>query len=164
MQVFSIHRAGHDEVLSAADVEEAATTHTVLPLDLMRFARAHVRALALSRRAYLATLRYALRRAPSGAKAKLWQVFYFAESIVVWDGYTQSGIRHLHAHFANVAADVAWLAAEFGRRSDPERQWDRSFTMHGPLEFYEVDGLTTSLARCATPRRWSCISDFCRRS
>jgi colanic acid/amylovoran biosynthesis glycosyltransferase len=161
VEVFSIHRSAAQEVLSTADAEEAATTHTVLPLDVRRFARAHRRAFRRAPGAYLATLRYALKRSPSGARAKLWQLFYFAESIPVWDACEQRGIRHLHAHFANVAADVAWLAAEFGRRADPVQQWHWSLTMHGCVEFWDVDRF--NLARkVAAASLVLCISEFTR--
>jgi glycosyltransferase involved in cell wall biosynthesis len=159
--VFSIHRAGPEEVLSTADAEEAAATHALLPIDVGQLTGAHRRAFLRSPRSYLATLRYALRRSPRGARAKLWQLFYFAEAIAVWDGCVKLGIRHLHAHFANVAADVAWLATDFGRRSEPDRPWHWSFTMHGCVEFWDVDRF--NLARkAAAASMVLCISDFTR--
>jgi glycosyltransferase involved in cell wall biosynthesis len=161
VQVFSVHRAIASELLTTVDADEAASTHTVFPLQPLRFLRAHGRAFARSPRAYLSTLRYALERSPAGARAHAWQLFYFGEAIAVWSTCERLDIRHLHAHFANVAADVAWLAAEFGRRAEPDRRWDWTFTMHGCVEFWDVDRF--NLARkVAAASLVLCISDFTR--
>jgi glycosyltransferase involved in cell wall biosynthesis len=160
VQVFSVHRAEPEEILSDIDAEEAASTRSLFPLDVGQLARAHLSAVLRSPRAYFDTLRYALRRSPRGSRARLWQLFYFTESITVWHECARLGIRHLHAHFANVAADVAWLATEFGRRSGDDR-WQWSFTMHGCVEFWDVDRF--NLARkVAAAALVLCISDFTR--
>jgi glycosyltransferase involved in cell wall biosynthesis len=160
VRVFSVHRAKPEEILSDIDAEEAATTRSLFPLDVPQFARAHLRAFVRSPRGYLDTLRYALRRSPRGGRARLWQLFYFIEAIVVWHASARLGIRHLHAHFANVAADVAWLATEFGRRSGDGR-WQWSFTMHGSVEFWDVDRFNLS-RKVAAAALVLCISDFTR--
>jgi glycosyltransferase involved in cell wall biosynthesis len=75
----------------------------------------------------------------------------------VWSQCRRRRVRHIHAHFANVASAVALLAAEFG---EPDGfRW--SFTMHGYTEFDEVRryALAEKARRAAFV---SCISDFCR--
>jgi colanic acid/amylovoran biosynthesis glycosyltransferase len=153
----SIRKTTADRLLSDADRRAADETFTVLPLRKARFATAHLRAVLRRPRRYLATLRLALAMSPGGARANLWQLFYFAESILVWSQCRRRGVRHIHAHFANVASAVALLAAEFG---DPDGfRW--SFTMHGYTEFDEVKryALAEKVRRAAFV---SCISDFCR--
>jgi colanic acid/amylovoran biosynthesis glycosyltransferase len=160
VKVFSVHRAPPAEVLSEADASELASTTAILPVQPIAFFSAHARAFLRSPRAYLATLDYARSQAPRGARAKLWQLFYFAEAVVVWNGCRAQGIRHVHAHFANVGSDVAWLASEFGRRTD-DQPWQWSFTMHGCMEFWEVERF--NLARkVAAADLVLCISDFTR--
>src|SRR5260370_39897229 len=132
-----MHRARNTELLSAADREEAASTSAILPVRPSDLLRAHARAFLRFPRAYLATLRYAVSQAPRGARARLWQVFYFGEALVLWDRCRARNLRHLHAHMANVATDVAWLAARFGARTDKRHPWHWSFTMHGCHEFWE---------------------------
>jgi glycosyltransferase involved in cell wall biosynthesis len=158
--VFSVHRAEPEEILSDIDAEEAASTRSLFPLDVAQFVRAHLTAFVRSPRGYLDTLRYALRHSPRGGRARLWQIFYFAEAIVVWRACARLGIRHLHAHFANVAADVAWLATEFGRQSGDGR-WQWSFTMHGCVEFWDVDRFNLS-RKVASAALVLCISDYTR--
>jgi glycosyltransferase involved in cell wall biosynthesis len=147
VDVFSIHRTA-STVMSNADVAELASTFAVLPVSLPALVSAHARAFRRSPRAYVRILRYALSCSPRGARALLWQVFYFAEAIIVWNRCRARGVRHLHAHFANVGADVAWLAAEFGQLTDGPASWSWSFTMHGCIEFWNVDRF--NLARKVT--------------
>jgi colanic acid/amylovoran biosynthesis glycosyltransferase len=161
VDVFSIHRARNTELLSSADREEAASTSAILPVPLSDLLRAHGRAFLRFPRAYLATLRYAISQAPRGARARLWQVFYFGEAIVLWDRCRARNLRHLHAHMANVATDVAWLAARFGARTDKRRPWHWSFTMHGCHEFWEVDRFNLR-RKVAAADLVLCISDFTR--
>ena len=97
---------------------------------------------------YYGVLRKALKAAPGGMRGHLWQLFYFAEAIALWDHAERSGARHLHAHLANVAADICWWASEFGNSVDPARPWRWSFTMHGPTECTQWSGSTS-------PAKWS---------
>ncbi len=160
VRTFSVRRAHEAEVLSADDREALATTVALLPPSPLRWIAAHARALASAPGEWMATLRRALSLAPPGARGRLWQVFYFAESIVLWDECRRQGIGHVHAHFANVGADVALLAADFGARTGRgPGTW--SFTMHGPAEFYDV-GHYRLPAKVRDAEFVACISDFCR--
>jgi colanic acid/amylovoran biosynthesis glycosyltransferase len=153
----SIRKTPADQLLSDADRRAADETFSVFPLQRTRFAAAHLRAAVTRPRRYVATLRLALAMSPGGVRANLWQFFYFAESILVWSQCRRRRVRHIHAHFANVASAVALLAAEFG---EPDGfRW--SFTMHGYTEFDEVKryALADKVRRAAFV---SCISDFCR--
>lgn len=153
----SIRKTPADQLLSDADRRASEETFSVFPLQKARFVAAHLHAAATRPGRYLATLRLALEMSAGGMRAYLWQLFYFAESIVVWSECRQRDVRHLHAHLANVASAVALLAAEFGR--DDGFRW--SFTMHGYTEFDEV----TRYALAEKARRAAfvaCISDFCR--
>jgi colanic acid/amylovoran biosynthesis glycosyltransferase len=161
VEVFSVHRALPSDLLSGVDAEEAAATSSILPIRVNDLLGAHLRAFLRSPRAYLATLRYAVSQAPRGARSRLWQLFYFAEALVLWARCEDRDLHHLHAHLANVAADVSWLAAHFGRMADRQGSWCWSFTMHGCVEFWEVDRF--NLARkVAAADLVICISDFTR--
>lgn len=157
----SVHRAGPNDVLSVADEAEAARTWTIFPLDKVAFAKAHLRALTRSPRAYWSTLFSALRWAPPGPRAALWQLFYFAEAVYALDHARRQGARHLHAHLANVGADICWLGAHFARLAYPAQEWSWSFTMHGPTELYDVSryNLTRKVESASAV---ICISDFAR--
>jgi glycosyltransferase involved in cell wall biosynthesis len=133
VDTFTIRRSGPEEILSDADREEDASTHALVPPPPGRLAAAHLRALLTRPGRYAQTLRLAFSLRGRGARAALWQLFYFGESALMWDACRRRGIRHIHAHHANVASDVALLAASLG---GPEWSW--SFTMHGSTEFFDV--------------------------
>jgi glycosyltransferase involved in cell wall biosynthesis len=160
VRTFSIRRAEESDVLSEADREAFRTTVAVLPPRWGALAAAHLSALVRSPGAYLATLRRALDLAPRGVRGALWQLFYFTEAIQLWSDCRKQGIRHVHAHFANVGSDVALLTAAYGERAGRgPRSW--SFTMHGPAEFYDVTAhRLPQKVRAAS--FVACISDFCR--
>jgi colanic acid/amylovoran biosynthesis glycosyltransferase len=160
IDTFAIRRARPDEVLSRADEAEARAVYALLPVRVTHLLRAHLRALVRHPRAYRATLAEALRLAPAGARGALWQVFYFGESVLLWDRCRRTGAAHVHAHFANVGSDVALLATRLGREAGVgPRSW--SLTMHGSTEFYDVPGFRLA-EKARTAAFVACVSDFTR--
>lgn len=157
---FAIRPTPPDQLLAPADREAAATTISVLPFR-RRQLTAHLRLALRAPRVYLATLRRALELAPPGLRGRVWQLFYFLEAVVLWRECERRGIRHVHVHLANAAADVAMLAAEIGRAVRPGSEWGWSFTMHGPTEFYDVRHFRLA-EKVASARFVVCISDFAR--
>jgi glycosyltransferase involved in cell wall biosynthesis len=156
----AIRRASAGEVLSEADRAEARSTYAILPVAPRHLARSHLGALLRYPRAYAATLTRALTLAPAGLRGRLWQMFYFAEAVLLWDRCRRRRVGHLHAHLANVGSDVALLAAALGAAAGRgPRSW--SMTMHGSTEFYDVSAhrLPEKVADAAFV---ACVSDFTR--
>src|SRR2546423_244617 len=136
VQTVSIRRAGEEEALSEADREALETTFAVLPPRWGSLASAHLRAAVRAPRAYASTLGFALRSGPRGLRARLWQLFYFVEAVLVWTVCARRDVRHLHAHFTNVGASVGMIAARYGAaRGEGPRSW--SLTMHGVADVYD---------------------------
>ncbi|HTA35688.1 MAG TPA: glycosyltransferase [Solirubrobacteraceae bacterium] len=158
---FSIHRASAKDLLSDADRAAYESTFAILPVRWRKLLAAHLQAIVAGPLAYLATLKLALRLAPRGARGLLWQLFYFVEAVVLWQQCDRREVRHIHAHLANVAADVALLAAALGTAIERERPWSWSFTMHGPTEFFDVGHFRLAL-KLRHARFVICISDFAR--
>jgi colanic acid/amylovoran biosynthesis glycosyltransferase len=158
---FSIHRARSDQMLAHADRVAFESTYAILPPRWTALFAGHLRLATSAPVAYLSTLVLALRLAPAGLRGRLWQFFYFVEAVLLWTECRRRGIRHIHVHMANVAADAALLAAHLGSAIEPERPWSWSFTMHGPTEFFDV-----SHFRLATKLRHArfviCITDYTR--
>jgi colanic acid/amylovoran biosynthesis glycosyltransferase len=127
-----------------------------VPARPAELALAHLWALVTRPRRYVATLGLALRMRPRGAKAALWQLFYFGEAVLMWHKCRRRDTRHMHAHHANVAADVALLAAFLGGP-----KWSWSFTMHGPTEFFAVAQLRLA-QKTERARFVVCISHYAR--
>jgi colanic acid/amylovoran biosynthesis glycosyltransferase len=156
VSTFSIRPAPTVELLTAADRQAAAETWTILHPRGGVLSAAHLRVSAPSPLRYGATLALALRLSSGGVRAGLWQLFYFVEAIVLWDRLRSQRIKHVHAHFANVATAVSLLVAHFGGEG-----WSWSFTMHGPTEFDDVTRYALA-EKVRRARFVACIGDYCR--
>ncbi len=161
IETISIRSARESDLRTDADRDARRTTFYVLPAGPLKLARAHLSALARSPRRYLGTLAHALRLGPAGTRGRLWQLFYFAEAMVVWRHCRHLGIAHLHSHFADTGTDSAMLAAHFERPAGSEQGWSWSFTLHGPVEFIEARSNRLA-AKLRSARFVVCVSDFAR--
>jgi len=158
---FSIRRAPAEQILSEADRAAAATTVSILPPRWGRLLATHLSLLLRAPRAYFSTLRAALSLAPPGLRGRLWQLFYFIEAVVLWKECERRGIRHIHVHLANAAADLALIATRLGSALDGDQPWSWSFTMHGPTEFYDLRHFRLP-EKVRDAAFVVCISDFAR--
>lgn len=131
VHTFTIKPGEDAGTLSPDDRGEAATTTALRPIGPLRLARVHAVALVRAPGAYFRAFALAVRLRTAGARGALWQVFYFAQAIVLADHMRRLGLRHVHVHHANVAADVALLASEYSGGT-----W--SLSMHGPTEFLDT--------------------------
>jgi colanic acid/amylovoran biosynthesis glycosyltransferase len=158
---FSIRRAGSDQLLAHADRVAFESTYAILPPRWTALFAAHLRLLASAPVVYLSTLALALRLAPAGLRGRLWQLFYFVESVVLWAECRRRGIRHIHVHMGNAASDIALLTAHLGSALEPRQPWSWSFTLHGPDELFDVSH--SRLAEKVRRARFVvCISDYTR--
>lgn len=150
----SIRRSNPDHLKAGADRREFETTHALLPVGPAQLLRTHLAAFARQPRRYVATLLWALRLDGRSGRGRLWQLFYFAEAVLVWDRLRRDGLSHVHAHFTTPAADVAMIAAQLGRG------WSYSFSAHG-TDIQASD--PRSLAEKIRNARFVvCVSDFGR--
>jgi colanic acid/amylovoran biosynthesis glycosyltransferase len=158
---FSIRRASSDHLLAHADRVAFESTYAILPPRWTALLATHLKLAASAPMAYLSTLALALRLAPAGLRGRLWQAFYFVEAVDLWKECDRRGVRHIHVHMGNVAADVALLTAHLGSKLEPGRPWSWSFTLHGPAELFDVSHfrLAEKLQRALLV---VCISDYTR--
>jgi colanic acid/amylovoran biosynthesis glycosyltransferase len=161
VETFSIRRALAEHLLAKVDRAEYDSTFAILPPRWSRLLGAHAKLAASAPRAYLSTLALALKLAPAGWRGRLWQFFYFVETVMLWSGCNRRGIRHIHVHHANVAADVALLTAHLGCKLDGAGQWSWSFSMHGHTELFNVSHFRLA-EKVRRARFVVCISDFTR--
>ncbi|AKO98483.1 Glycosyltransferase [Marinovum algicola DG 898] len=151
----SIRRTGPEHLVGEEQIAEAAQTFHVLEAAKhpLRLAAAKLRLLRHPGRFFRA-FALAWRTAPGGLRNWLWQMFYFAEAIMLADHMQRQGVRHLHNHIAKASCTVAMLASELSGIP-------YSFTLHGPDIFFAPDHwrLDEKIARA---RFVACISEFCR--
>ena len=161
VETATVRRVPPGEALSALGREEYARTWALLPAPPVRLITSHAAAFARAPRAYLATLAVALRLAHAGGRARLWQLFYFGEAIMLWRWMRGHGLHHVHVHHGNVSADVAMLACRYANRAGATLRWSWSMTLHGPPEFLDVEAHKLA-AKVADADAVVCISDFAR--
>jgi glycosyltransferase involved in cell wall biosynthesis len=153
----SIRPAKNADLLTEIDRAEAANTHVIVrkgPLSALRAAGAFVAEFFRSPPRFLAAFKTARRLRRPGLKGRAWAFFYFLEALLLHRLCRREGLTHLHAHFANVASDVAMIAAVLNRGTF-------SFTMHGPTEFFDIPGHRLA-EKAAAASAIFCISDFAR--
>lgn len=152
----SIRKTGAEHLVGPEQRAEAKRTFYVLAAAKapIRLITCHMRALISTPCKYVSTLWLAACTGSAGFKGRLYQLFYFAEAIVLADYLKRQGVVHLHNHIATASCSVAMLASKASGIP-------YSFTLHGPDIFFE-------------PQRWrldvkiknasfvACISEFCR--
>ena len=160
IHTISLRRVSGEHLLGSDNRAAWASTYAVRPPRWPAVLGAHLAALLSHPRAYLLTLIEATRLARAGARAKLWQLFYFAEAVLVWRHCAAREVGHIHAHHGSPPADVALLAAHFGALAQTgPRSW--SLTMHGSVEFWNVERFNLA-EKIRRARAVVCISDFAR--
>lgn len=161
VHTFSVRPTPPDLLLSPLMKEEAARTK-ILQEDRREVARAVARLSARRPGVAARVLAEALRTGERRLKNRTWQVFYLAEAAVLYEEMRRRGLRHLHVHFGNNAADIARLVVALGRAEDgDDSAWRWSLTMHGPTEFEAVAHFDLA-AKVRSATGVACISDFTR--
>lgn len=161
LRTFSIRPPGPTSLLTEADRREAARTTVLLAADRRPLVRAHARLLSRRPGTWWRGAVRALRTGPRTPRAAVWQLFYFAEAVLLVREMQRSGLRHVHVHLANSGADVARAAAALGQDLDGPGSWTWSLSMHGPTEFSDVTGYDLA-AKVRSAAFVACITDYCR--
>ncbi len=76
-----------------------------------------------------------LRTGRGGARRALWRYFQLAEAIMTYRVMRRAGSNHLHAHFGQAPASIAWYTTEVAHRHRAGRDNTWSMTIHGWHEF-----------------------------
>ncbi len=143
-------------MVGAAQFAESARTFGVIAAakNPLRLIGAHLRMIRRSPARWGRALALALRTRPPGARALLWQAFYFLEAGVLADHLLTQGVTHLHNHFGDASGSLTMIAAEMAGLPF-------SITLHGPDIFFAPRhwALPEKIARAAFI---ACISHYCR--
>lgn len=159
--VLSVRRPEPGDLRTEAARAEAAATVAIQGLPARTLVADGLAALVSHPVALAATVRHGLGPG-RGVRGRLKRLAYVAEAIPVHRRLRDRGLRHLHVHFANNAADIADIAVHLGARIDGPATWSWSMSMHGPTEFADPVGYRLP-AKVASAAFVACISDFCRR-
>jgi colanic acid/amylovoran biosynthesis glycosyltransferase len=160
IEPMAINAAPEDDVLTDVDRAERRRTFYVKAQPKVRVIAALWRAFRQKPTALPATAVLAVRSAGFDLKAGVWRLLQLVEAAVVWDECERSGVRHIHAHFGQVPATVAWFTTELGNRIGDD-EWSWSVTVHGWHEFVnERDAALRQ--KVAAASFVVCISDYTR--
>lgn len=120
----------------------------------IRLLSEHLKGFAAKPGAYFLALALAWQLRQPGWRAALYQLFYFAEAVVLANELKRKQIRHLHNHFGDSSCTVAMLASRLSGIPF-------SFTEHGPNIFFEA-GRWRLDEKIAGAKFVVAISHFCR--
>ncbi|MBW3084580.1 D-inositol-3-phosphate glycosyltransferase [Austwickia sp. TVS 96-490-7B] len=160
IDTFSVRPCPPQQAISAAMRAELSST-AVLLADKAVLARAVAEMAAHHPDVLSWAAGQAARVGDRTVRAKIWQGFYLAEAVLLHQWMRERGLRHVHAHMANVSADVVRLATMMGERIDGPGSWSWSLTVHGYAEFQYVDQWDIP-AKVRQARGVAAISDFTR--
>jgi colanic acid/amylovoran biosynthesis glycosyltransferase len=103
-----------------------------------------------------------LRLGGFDVKRYVWRFFYLAEAILVADAMHGWGSHHVHAHYGQSPASVAWFTSEVGNRCFAgDTPWTWSLTIHGWHEFVNEDSANLK-EKLAAASFVVAISDYTR--
>ncbi len=152
VQTFTIRRVPGDQLLTDTDRTESQQTKAILPAGVVTVVVSHIAMFFSHPVNYFKSLAQATWQRPAGVRSAIWNYFYFLEAGMLARQMQRLGVRHIHAHFANVAANVAKLAATMTGGT-----W--SLTLHGLADF--GDPTRSNLRdKIAHARFVICVCDF----
>jgi glycosyltransferase involved in cell wall biosynthesis len=152
----SIRKTGVEHLVGPEQYQEARTTFYILDAARapFRMLGAHFRAFWRSPRKFASAVKLANQTSAPGFRARLYQMFYFVEAVVLADHMQHNGVTHLHNHIAKASCTVAMLASRISGIP-------YSFTLHGPDIFFEPMRWRLD-AKIANASFVACISNYCR--
>ena len=157
----SINKVGPTELLSDLDRSDAMRTFTIKQTSPLRAVVAAARFTLSSPKAVIEVFALIVKLGVTDLKGFLWHLFQLVEAMLVVRECERRGVTHVHAHFGEVPATVAWFAAELGRRRSATSVQTWSVTVHGWREFTnENAAMLGQKMRSAT--FVAAISDFTR--
>ena len=157
----SINKVGANELLSELDRSDAQRTFTIKQTSPLRAVVAAARFTLSSPKAVIEVFGLIVKLGITDLKGFLWHLFQLVEAMLVVRECERRDVTHIHAHFGEVPATIAWFAAELGRRRSATSVQTWSVTVHGWREFTnENAAMLGQKMRSAT--FVAAISDFTR--
>jgi colanic acid/amylovoran biosynthesis glycosyltransferase len=131
----SINKVGSNELLSDTDRSDAKRTFTIKQISPLGAVVAATRFTLSSPKAVAEVVRLIVNLGVNDLKGFIWHLFQLVEAMLVVRECERRGVTHIHAHFGEVPATVAWFAAQLGRRRSATSVQTWSVTVHGWREF-----------------------------
>lgn len=133
VSTFSLNGVDASSLLSEFERHEVANTLQIKTLPVTTLMRTIARSTLTHPIAAAKTLRLAVRGRGLDLDSRMKAVFQVAEAMVLHAACRRAGITHVHAHFGQAPANVAWFATEYAAAAG-DGAWTFSFTIHGPQD------------------------------
>jgi colanic acid/amylovoran biosynthesis glycosyltransferase len=143
-EILALRELGHEvatfainaesDVLSEVDRAEAAATRYLKGRPILWMIRAIAASLFAHPVATVATLLVAWRRVGLDFDRRGRRMVQVGEALLLERMCRDEGVEHIHAHFGQAPANIAWFAASFASRAGRGRRMTWSATVHGPQD------------------------------
>jgi len=140
--------------MTPAEQEESQHTYYVKRHGILGALQAHFYTLLTRPFSYFRGLWFAVSLGKLDLKKILYGFFYFTEAVMVGEWQRRQQLSHLHVHLGTSGATVGMIA----QRIFPITY---SITVHGPQDFYDVDGFYLS-QKIHYAKFLGCISYYTR--
>lgn len=127
-------RSSAVDLVDAEDQRELAKTRAVLGVGIAGLISSLFRVMVTKPLKLFNALRLALSVGWRSERGILFHLAYLAEACVILEWSQAANVSHIHAHFGTNSTTVAMLCQALGGPA-------YSFTIHGPDEFDQVNGL-----------------------
>jgi colanic acid/amylovoran biosynthesis glycosyltransferase len=131
----AVNRIRKDQLFSDRDISDAKRTFAIKATSPMQALVAAIKFTLQSPKAVVHALKIIAKLGLTNLKGTLWHLFQLVEAMLVVTECEKRNVKHIHAHFGDVPATVAWFAAELGKHRGPKSLQSWSMTIHGWTEF-----------------------------
>jgi colanic acid/amylovoran biosynthesis glycosyltransferase len=158
VRTFSLNGIDRTALLTDFERHEHTNTVQIKALPVLRLVSTILGLTMRHPRAVLATVRAAVRDRGLDLGARLTALFQVGEALVVFADCRRHDITHVHAHFGQAPANVAWFTTEFAHRVGAS-EWSFSYTIHGPQDCL-TEGDRTLRRKVAAATVVMSVSDY----
>lgn len=156
----AINPPGPEDLTTPEARRAAAETLHLKSVGLHRLAVAFLRFTLRHPGAALRLLALAVRSARLDLGILARRLVHLADAAYLVEHLRERDVTHLHAHFGQAPATIAWFTSLIGNETGDER-WTWSFTIHGFQDFVNEADARLDL-KAASASFVACISDFTR--
>lgn len=156
----AINQPSPDDLSTEAARAEAAATLHLKGVGAVALVAAFVRFAARDPAGATGVLLTALRSARLDVGLAVRRLAHLVDAAYLVEHLRRQGITHLHAHFGQAPATIAWFTSLIGNRADGET-WTWSFTIHGFQDFVNEADARLDL-KAESVAFVACVSDFTR--
>lgn len=156
----AMNRPGPDDLPSETSRIESTRTLYLKSAGLSGLLRSTLRVASANPVSFARLAITALRSARLDLSIAVRRLVHLAYASLAVEHCRAHGVRHLHAHFGQAPATIAWFTAEIGNFRQREK-WAWSFTIHGFQDFINESDARLDL-KAASASFVVCVSDFTR--